>query len=216
MVKLLSLDEIKRIHSVIEEQFPSVLRGIKDEGLVDAAVQRPNQKLYKKLEPFEDIFMKAASIMEAITRWHPFYDGNKRTGLLSAFSFLYKNGYYLVIPLSSVKFTVKIADTRGTDQETTMRLVKEISIWLKNHSSKTESGFAFKLLRYLYFPVIGLRILEKIGFNRYVDNKIFDWFSIKSHPEYEKEIGDVASFLGVVMKNTLNAFKERRIRPKKK
>lgn len=215
MVESLSVDEIKRIHVVIQEQFPSVLHGIKDEGLIDSAAQRPNQKFYETMEPFEDIFTKAASIMEAITRWHPFFDGNKRTGLLSAFLFLYKNGYYLAIPLSSVKFTVKIADTQETDQETTMRLITEISEWLKEHSSNSEAGFSLKVLRYLYLPIVSLVILNYVGFRRYVTKKVNEWFSIKSHPEYEKEIGDVSKFLGEVMQGTMNDLKRRRKKKRK-
>ena len=68
----------------------------------------------------------------------------------------------------------------------------------------------------MYFPIIGLIILEKIGFKRYVNKKIYDWFSIKSHPEYEKEVGDVASFLGEVMRDAMDDLKQRRVRSKKK
>jgi len=217
MVELLSAEDIKLIHNLIEEQFPSVEPGVKDPGLIDSAAKRPNQQLYGTNQTFEDIFAKAASIVEAITRWHPFIDGNKRTGLLSAFAFLYRNGYYLAIPLSSVKFTIAIADTRETDQETTIRLIKEISAWLEKHTGKNAGEFFIKVLRYFLFPVLGLIILQKIGFGKYVRNRLNDWFSIKSHPEYEKEIGDVTAFLYAVMGDAIKDLKEKqRIEKRKK
>jgi len=209
MVEFLSPETIKLIHSYVEEQFPSVEHGIKDHGLIESAAERPTQRLYDSSEQFEDIFTKAASLMEAIIRWHPFIDGNKRTGLLSAFSFLYVNGHYLAIPLDSVKFTVKIADTREQDQETTSRLIKEISTWLKERSAKNLRDFNGKVIIFLYFPIIFLIVLNFFRFRKYVNRKLSDWFAIESHPEYAKEIGNVSNFLNSVMTDALKDLREK-------
>ena len=210
MVVSLTADDIRLIHSVVEEQFPSVVGGIKDNGLIESIAERPNQRLFGIMEPFDDIFSKAACLMEAIARWHPFIDGNKRTGLLAAFSFLYRNGYYLVIPLSSVKFTVKIADTQGLDQETTIKLIKEISSWLQKRSARNANDYFRLIAAYHILPISLLIFLERIGFRKYVGKKVADWFAIASHPEYEKEIENVARFLGSVMSDALNDLRSKR------
>src|SRR5579872_3846395 len=130
-------DIIKRIHDVVEQTFPTVTKGIKDKGLVDAAAQRPNITIGNH-SPFDDIYSKAASLMEAVIRWHPFIDGNKRTGLLSAFLYLYVNGHYLAIPLDAVRFTVRIADNRNQEWEETKKIIDEIAKWLKEHTGNDD------------------------------------------------------------------------------
>jgi death-on-curing protein len=64
--------------------------GIRDEGLLDSALQRPVNKLAYG-EP--DLFELAAAYAYGIARNHPFIDGNKRTALVASFTFLYVNGF---------------------------------------------------------------------------------------------------------------------------
>jgi len=195
MPVFLTVDDIKLIHTTIEQEFPFVEKGILKEGLLSSVAERPDLNLYGNTKQFENIFLQAASLMESITRWHPFVDGNKRTGLISAFSFLYRNGYYLALPLDSVKFTVKVAETEGLDDETTRKLIEEISFWLNERCSKDANGFSWKVLKYFWWPNLKLLFLYDIGFKKYVTRKLYDWFAIKGHPEYEKEVEDVSRFL---------------------
>ncbi len=64
--------------------------GLRDAGLLDSALQRPQNKVNYG-EP--DIAELAAAYAYGIARNHPFIDGNKRTALVASFSFLYLNGY---------------------------------------------------------------------------------------------------------------------------
>ena len=65
--------------------------GLRDEGLLESALARPqNRAAY---EDDATIFALAADYCLGIVRNHPFVDGNKRTGLLSARVFLALNGY---------------------------------------------------------------------------------------------------------------------------
>ena len=65
--------------------------GLRDEGLLESALARPqNRAAY---EDDATIFALAADYCLGIVRNHPFVDGNKRTGLLSARVFLAFNGY---------------------------------------------------------------------------------------------------------------------------
>ncbi|GGE55713.1 death-on-curing protein [Agaricicola taiwanensis] len=63
--------------------------GLRDEGLLDSALMRPvNLSSYE--EP--DIAALAAAYAFGIARNHPFVDGNKRTSLVVAETFLVLNG----------------------------------------------------------------------------------------------------------------------------
>ena len=67
--------------------------GVRDEGLLDSALARP-QQLLAYAEP--NLFELATAYASGIIRNHPFIDGNKRTGFMTAFVFLARNGEQLV------------------------------------------------------------------------------------------------------------------------
>ncbi len=76
-------------HNVLLSRFGG-LDGIRDEGLLESALSRPQQLLtYGSPTHFE----LAASYAFGIVKNHPFLDGNKRTGLLVATAFLELNGW---------------------------------------------------------------------------------------------------------------------------
>jgi len=65
--------------------------GVRDESLLESALARPQiRAAYEENPP---IFALAADYCFGIVRNHPFVDGNKRAGLLSARVFLALNGY---------------------------------------------------------------------------------------------------------------------------
>jgi death-on-curing protein len=63
--------------------------GIRDEGLLDSALGRP-QHLFAYGKP--DLFDLAAAYAFGLVRNHPFVDGNKRMGFTTAILFLELNG----------------------------------------------------------------------------------------------------------------------------
>jgi death-on-curing protein len=65
--------------------------GIRDEGLLDAALARPRQ-LWAYRRPRPDIASLGAAYAAGIIRGHPFIDGNKRTGYVACRLFLRLNG----------------------------------------------------------------------------------------------------------------------------
>ena len=71
------------------------LDGIRDEGLLESALNRPLQ-LFHYGDP--TIFDLAASYAEGIVKNHPFLDGNKRAGFMAAYTFLAANGEQLEAP----------------------------------------------------------------------------------------------------------------------
>lgn len=79
------------MHSVMLKEFGGS-PGVRDEGLLDSALARA-----RNLSAYGDptIFDLAAAYAYGIIRNHPFVDGNKRTGLMAAYTFLRLNGYQL-------------------------------------------------------------------------------------------------------------------------
>jgi death-on-curing protein len=65
--------------------------GIRDEGLLESALDRPRNLFAYGDAP--SLFEFAAAYTLGIIRNHPFVDGNKRTGLLAGIGFLDLNGY---------------------------------------------------------------------------------------------------------------------------
>jgi death-on-curing protein len=68
--------------------------GLRDEGLLASALARP-QNLLAYAQPRPDLAALAAAYAYGIARDHPFVDGNKRTALVAARTFLLLNGVNL-------------------------------------------------------------------------------------------------------------------------
>ncbi len=67
--------------------------GVRDLGLLESALARPrNAWSFGQ----DDLVALGALYASGIMRNHPFVDGNKRTGFLAAYSFLYVNGVEIV------------------------------------------------------------------------------------------------------------------------
>lgn len=76
-------------HESLLERFGG-LKGIRDEGLLDSALNKPlNLFSYGSPSAFE----LAASYATGIVKNHPFLDGNKRTGFVVAALFIELNGF---------------------------------------------------------------------------------------------------------------------------
>ncbi len=69
------------------------LNGMRDEGLLDSALGRAQNRFY--YGETEDMAALAAAYAYGLAANHPFLDGNKRTALVVSFLFLAKNGWTL-------------------------------------------------------------------------------------------------------------------------
>lgn len=65
--------------------------GVRDEGLLESALARP-QQLFAYGNPPSDLAALAASLAYGLARNHPFADGNKRTAAVACELFLALNG----------------------------------------------------------------------------------------------------------------------------
>jgi death-on-curing protein len=81
--------------------------GTRDPGLLESAITRPlNARSFGE----EDLFTLASLYAAGLIRNHPFLDGNKRIGFLSALLFLEANGWRMAAPLAErLAFTLQLA-----------------------------------------------------------------------------------------------------------
>ncbi len=86
----LSVPEVLALHEEALAQFGGSA-GVRDEGLLESAVQRPRQLYHHGENPA--LFDLAAALCMGLLRNHPFVDGKKRTAFLSAAAFLFVNGW---------------------------------------------------------------------------------------------------------------------------
>ena len=75
-VQFLSHDELLEIHARLVERFGGQ-SGIRDPGLLDSALFRPQTDYY------EDLAEMGAALFESLIMNHPFVDGKKRVAFFS-------------------------------------------------------------------------------------------------------------------------------------
>lgn len=129
--------------------------------------------------------------MEAIIQWqHPFVDGNKRTGLAVAHTYMYKNNHYLVTPFSSARFTVLIAQ-----KQKNFEAIRE---WIRTHTAHNYDEYVTKFRKDIKDPAQEVLSLYKSGYADKIKkaNAIVDeWLAIDIYPQYKMEEKETILFL---------------------
>ncbi|WGM90407.1 MAG: type II toxin-antitoxin system death-on-curing family toxin [Candidatus Bathyarchaeum tardum] len=115
------------IHNYVVKNLVAV-DGVNYVGMIQGSIDRAYTTVNGK-EVFPHIMDKAGSILYSMVRFHPFADGCKRTGLLTAYLFLFYNGYYLQIPQDSAKFLEGIAASEDPDEENELKVI----LWIRKH-----------------------------------------------------------------------------------
>jgi death-on-curing protein len=99
--------------------------GVRDPGLLSSALARPHQIL-AYAEPSPDLADLAAAYAFGILKNHPFIDGNKRTALVVARTFLRLNGQNLAAsPVAKYRAVMSLAEGQLSE--------KEFAQWLRDH-----------------------------------------------------------------------------------
>ena len=105
----------------------SGLPGLRDQGLLESAVDRPrNLFVYERKA---SIFRLGSALCVGIAKNHSFHDGNKRTALLVTRAFLYINGQELE-PSQAGEVLTLIAVADGSLGEAALES------WLRDNSTK--------------------------------------------------------------------------------
>lgn len=117
--------DVEAFHALQISEFGG-LAGTRDVGALESALARPlNLSAYG--EP--SLFELAASYAFGIARNHPFVDGNKRTALVSSFTFLTLNGWDVdVAETDAVLVFVDLAAGKLKESE--------LAKWLEKHSKR--------------------------------------------------------------------------------
>lgn len=107
--------------------------GVQSESSLDMIIDQPKQVVFGQ-ELYPTIWLKAAFILQKITKKHVFRDGNKRTAIQSALYFLYINDYDIIdddLINNSEDFVLAV--TNSPDNEETML---QIAGWLEQIHDK--------------------------------------------------------------------------------
>ena len=125
----LSAEQILFIHSqLIEETGGS--HGVLDLNMLLSAIGR-YQSSFDDQDLYQDLFSKAAALMESLIRNHPFVDGNKRTGVTATGIFLLRNGYQLTASNAAlVTITMSVARSEIN--------ITDLTFWLQDNSQLAE------------------------------------------------------------------------------
>jgi death-on-curing protein len=127
MTDYLTLTEVLVMHADLIERYGGS-PGVKDPGLLEAALYRPQTGYYA------DLIEEAAALWESLAQNHAFIDGNKRTAFAVTYTFLAINGARLT------------ADARGTyDFVAALYLANQFSFdklvpWLRDHVTQEMKG----------------------------------------------------------------------------
>ena len=103
--------------------------GIRDEGLLESALARPQQKWAYAEKP--DLATLAAAYVFGLVKNHGYVDGNKRVSFMAAYVFLGMNGYEVDLDEADVAVTIERA---AAGRITELAL----ATWLREHLKRAE------------------------------------------------------------------------------
>lgn len=125
--KYLTVKDVLLLHDLAIEAAGGS-HGLRDLGLLESALGRP-QAAFDGEDLYPTIFLKAGAFLHSLLRNHPFVDGNKRTSMYAAMTFLELNGYQFIAKQKEVvTFALQIENEKLS--------VEEIAEWLKKHTRK--------------------------------------------------------------------------------
>jgi death-on-curing protein len=88
MTDYLTVAEVLAMHADQIERYGGS-PGVRDQGLLEAALYRPQTGYYA------DLIEEASALWESLSQNHAFVDGNKRTAFAATYTFLAINGLWL-------------------------------------------------------------------------------------------------------------------------
>ena len=122
------MQDVLALHQRQLEQFGGA-PGIRDAGLIEAALARPQSGYYN------DLIEEAAALWESLTMNHGFIDGNKRVGLAATYVFLRINGLQLTASSKSmVSFVIGSLESKTFEKS-------RIDTWLRRHTRRERSNY---------------------------------------------------------------------------
>jgi len=115
------MQDVLALHQRQLERFGGA-PGIRDAGLIEAALARPQSGYYK------DLIEEAAALWESLTMNHGFIDGNKRVGLAATYVFLRINGLELkASSKATLSFVIGSLEAKTFEKN-------RLDAWLRRHT----------------------------------------------------------------------------------
>lgn len=126
-MEYLTKKQLQLIHSIVIDEIGG-LHGVRDRQRLESIEAAPQQHVFGE-ELYPSLFLKTAVYAHDIIMFHPFSDGNKRTAMAAAGTFLELNGYQVIAEKGELeKLALKIA-MKKIEKE-------EIAEWFKKNSEK--------------------------------------------------------------------------------
>jgi death on curing protein len=126
-MRYLTREQVLRIHARVLAAHGGS-DGIRDLGMLDAALQMPESTFDGKLL-HPDVPTAAAAYLFHLCQNHPFIDGNKRVATMAMYAFIKSNGYELTLDNDELAdLVMSVADSRLNKRELTQRLCAVIVI----------------------------------------------------------------------------------------
>ena len=133
MIYLTELDIIA-VNRYVLEGVGQKYQGVQYPAGLSLVVEQPQMVVFGHTL-YPTIWLKAAYIMQKITKKHIFADGNKRTAFLTTLLFLKKNGYDTIFTTDEGEALI-MQITLADDTEDEMIKVSQV---LKQHSTKSNN-----------------------------------------------------------------------------
>ena len=127
-MRYLTAKQILALHDIIIQETGGS-HGVRDLNSIATLEKLPKQAI-AKTELYPTLFIKAALYVRNIITEHPFVDGNKRTGMITAGVFLNENNYEIDTKIGEIeKFALQVIEKKLS--------LEDIAKWLKKHSKAT-------------------------------------------------------------------------------
>ena len=124
-MKYLTPQNVIQIHFEIIEATGG-LQGLRDVGLLESAVLRP-QATFGRKDLYSTLILKAAAFVHSLLLNHVFVDGNKRTATIAMIEFLILNGKeFKATNKEVVNFALWVENKKPT--------IEQIADWIKKHT----------------------------------------------------------------------------------
>lgn len=172
-MKFFTIEQVIELHDIFLQDHGG-LAGIRDRGLLASAVEMPRLSAFGEYF-HKTIYEKAAAYLFHIIQNHPFNDGNKRTGALTAILFLEENGVKIVFSEKDFEEHI-LAVAKGQKQKDEIAYFLEYG---KERSSNLESSHLF------YESEI--HELEDLLSERHLENAV-ERMSLESRLKFAKSV----------------------------
>ena len=144
----LTEEDVLSIHNSLVSDFamsddPISPPEVRDINLVGSAISRQHTSWGNELK-YQTVEMTAAALMHSLVFNHCFYNGNKRTALVSMLAFLDMNSVIATCTENELyQFTLNVARHKIVDSRLDRlndREVHEMALWIRSNSRKVEKG----------------------------------------------------------------------------